>query len=437
MRPDFSALLLNPAGSTTATLSGEMRTRLFSSVLDVLNSEDVSYCLLSGYEQGGDEADSDVDFMVHPRDAGRLPALLQTASARLRGSLVQALQHETTACYFVIARQDGDCIAFLNPDCALDYRTHGRLRLRADSVLKKRRPYGNLFRPAVEDEFLYYLIKKIVKASIDSTHVARLRNLFRANPFACHTGMLKFWSGNSACLIEQASINHDLHWFKAHLPDLLSELELSPYNESFLSRIANKFRTLMRVVARVNRPTGLSVVIMGGVQSQREALAEGLATALAPAFRHSRVQLVEHPTNSGSLSWIRHLIGAAVGSRMVRIRSTLSVAILRDGAPGTAGARDANSLGPARRLAMTFLPVDLVLTLAPADATRRTTSLISLNSRLSIARLTQAAASAVLGYLSHRVAKRFNLGGRRQVSSSQTYVGLAIDANSARVREGD
>ena len=75
----------------------QLRALLLSSLIEVFNTEHVSYCLLSGYRPSLEEAASDVDFMVHPRDAARLPSLIQRAAHSSGGTVVQCFQHETTA----------------------------------------------------------------------------------------------------------------------------------------------------------------------------------------------------------------------------------------------------------------------------------------------------------------------------------------------------
>ena len=88
--------------------------------------------MLSGYENHAANSSSDVDFMFHPRDSvasHRCWRRLRTAP--VRGSC-SPCQHETRACYFVIAKDDGSEIGYLDPDCATDYRTHGRLWLSAE-----------------------------------------------------------------------------------------------------------------------------------------------------------------------------------------------------------------------------------------------------------------------------------------------------------------
>ncbi len=283
---DLNSSISSTTETNVSVTSAMKKAELFATLIDVLNAHQVSYCLLSGYDFTPGQPPSDVDLMVHPRDARRLPLLLQAAAEKMGGSLIQIIQHETAAWYTVIARRERSAISFLNPDIALDYRADNRLWLRAAAVLANRRPYRNFFLPAVEDQFIYYLLKKVIKGAVEASHVVQLRNLYRANPFACRERILRFWGGNSACGIERALIHLDLSWFVSQLPELLQKLRKSDPVETIPERVSNRLRDLWRIAKRILYPTGMSVEISGADQQQCSEIAGALLEALAPAFRH-------------------------------------------------------------------------------------------------------------------------------------------------------
>ena len=89
--------------------------------------------------------------------------MLLEVARRCGALLVQAIQHETGAWYFVLAQQVNGEVAYLHPDCSTDYRRDGRLWLAAEQFSKNRQRYKTFFVPAMADEFLNYLTKKILK----------------------------------------------------------------------------------------------------------------------------------------------------------------------------------------------------------------------------------------------------------------------------------
>ncbi len=142
--------------------------------------------------------------MVLPEDMPRVSTLLTQAAARCGAQLLQAIQHESSAFYFVLAKEGDRQLGFLNPDCCSDYRRRGRLWLRADDNLQGRRAFKNFSVPSIPDEFIYYFIKKVLKQSIDASQMRRLHGLYQRAPQDCHTWLLRFWSAQTVNALERA-----------------------------------------------------------------------------------------------------------------------------------------------------------------------------------------------------------------------------------------
>ncbi len=305
---------LAPSPSSTNDVS-EARAEMFSALVDELNHSGAPYCLLSGYESFPDAGDSDIDFMVQPGHAARVVPVLQSVARRCGALLVQALQHETAACYFVLAKPIADGVAYLHPDCTIDYRRDGRLWLRAEEVLRRRRRFLNFYVPAPAQEFLYYLIKKVLKQDFTARHFQRLRDTYASSPQECTARMSRFWPENRVRAVVSALLQNDLRRLRWNLPSLSAELLASPPIEPPSARTAHWARECGRRMSRLAHPTGLTIVIRGGSSSQRSELATALATNLRPAFRRTAV-IGEDSATSALQRWhamvcstlvIRHL----------------------------------------------------------------------------------------------------------------------------------
>ena len=266
-----------------------VRSELFVEFVRGMNRSGIPYCLVSGYENYPRLHDSDVDFMVRSEDAPRIGPLLHDVANRCGGLLVQAIQHETAGCYHVLAKQVGDHVAYLHPDCATDYRRDGRLWLRADEVIRNRRRFRTFFVPAVADEFQYYLIKKILKQQITRIEFQRVAALYVSRPEECCERLRHFWSTRTTRALVSAIVTADIEWIQPHLRDLLEELRRSRPLENVLKRGVQRFHDWHRRTSRVFHPTGLSVSIRGGNEAQRWELATGLERNLRPAFRRTEI----------------------------------------------------------------------------------------------------------------------------------------------------
>lgn len=295
--------------------SPAIRAAMFSAITRQLEALEVPYCILSGYQDGFVD-DSDLDIMVTPGDLRHIPKLLAQAASAVGAELVQSMAHETTACYFVMAKQEGRRVGYLDPDCCSDYRRDGRTWLIADKILAARRKYKNFYLPSVADEFIYYLIKKVLKQAVTPHHLERLRYLCLRNPAGCQRRMTRFWSPATAREIEQTLVEWDIVWLQQQLPLLLSELQKSVRVEPFAQRLIEARRDAGRALHRVLRPTGIAISIVGGREEKRVAMSDGLLRDLRPAFRRTR---------NVKLSGLQQAFATAASIRLSRIRSSLVI----------------------------------------------------------------------------------------------------------------
>ncbi len=236
---------------------------------------------------------------------------MQSVARRCGALLVQALQHETGAWYFVLAKPIADGVAYLHPDCTTDYRRDGRLWLRAEKALRGRRRFLDFYVPALADEFAYYLIKKVLKHDFTAQHLQRLRDLYVRSPQECTARMRRFWPAKNVRAIVSALLQNDLWRMRWYLPSLSAELLASPPVERWSARTAQFAREWKRRASRVAHPTGLSIIIRGGSSSQRSQLATALETNLRPAFRRTVV------TGEDSVAYSQWLWLAMVRSTLV------------------------------------------------------------------------------------------------------------------------
>lgn len=291
------------------------RAELLSAFVDQLNASQIRYCLLTGFEGYPAVISSDVDFMVHPSDAGKIVPLLLEVARQCGALLVQSIQHETSARYFVLAKQVGNAVAYLHPDCTTDYRRDGRLWLKAEPVLHKRQTYKSFVVPAVADEFVYYLVKKVLKQQITGEQLGRLRHLYTNCAEECCERMRRFWSKQTIAALVSALMREDIGWLESHLAALLRELRKSDRVEGWWQRAAQRMREWLRCMERAANPTGVSIAICGGNAQLRADLAITLENNLRPAFRRTRILDGDSPGQPRRSAW----------PWLAKVRSTLVI----------------------------------------------------------------------------------------------------------------
>lgn len=265
------------------------RSELFRAFIQELHESDIPYCILGAYEQYPQHIGSDVDFMVAPRDLGRLAGVLERVASKTGSKLVQALRHETTACYFVLATigVNGQTVLF-HPDASSDYRRNGRVWLRAEELLNRRRLHRNGFYvPAAEDAFIYYLVKRVDKLNVGNVHIERLRVLYREAPQRCAELIRQRWAEHWAVKIEKAVDIQDISFFEEQCGKLRDQLHAAAPAESPTRRAQQEFREVLRRVQRGIHPTGLFVVVLGPDGSGKSSVMARAIPEVEGAFRKS------------------------------------------------------------------------------------------------------------------------------------------------------
>ena len=380
------------------------RAELLDAVVAQFNGAGVPYCILGGYENHPGAQQSDVDIMFRPQDLRRVPDLLAQTARSAGALLIQAIQHEATACYFVLARDNGRPIAHLDLDCYSDYRRDARTWLPAENVIANRRRYRRFYVPAVADEFHYYLIKKILKQALDFHQLKRLQHLFARDPMQCRQRIASLLSPSTARLLERAIVEQKLLWIQVELPTLLAEVQRSRRPQSPVRRCLGTLLETARFARRIAAPTGLSVVITGGDGDLRSQIVDGLVSELAPAFRHTR--------NLGDATLSPQRLHRIFGILAARIRSTLVVRAFEEPPPVTKARQALHRLqSSCSRL---LPPVDLLIDLCHVEQLDTTGNItgqgvLRLNADSSTEQIIQSARRAILRHMMLRTQRRLKL----------------------------
>ena len=171
-------------------------------VLNFITDQDVGYVLVGESTiQLKEDLSGDVDIVVRPESIEDPAEFIQKICESCRVICVQILQHEVTAFYFVVTWEEDGEYQFLKLDICSDYYRDARFLLGANRLLSNRykEPESGLYYPAPEDNFLYYLIKKVDKGSICKSQFDFLVELFSAgNSSDIHAVLMEFWPKEEA-----------------------------------------------------------------------------------------------------------------------------------------------------------------------------------------------------------------------------------------------
>lgn len=271
-----------------AAYAGEATIRAF---LDLLEEQCSAYCILGRCDDLPATVHSDIDFMVSQEDYQRLPLIMQMLAQRTGFRLVRERRHEQTGHRFDLARTEAGRVLYLCPDACSDYRRHGRCWLSSAQVLAERRRHRNGFWiPRAADQFLYYLIKRLEKQSLDAVHTEELSRLFAEDPAGCAGSLDERLSAASARQVAAAARSGEWQPVREGGRVLFQELLASASSDSLAWRLVGNPLRLARLWLR---PTGLwvafaatpPVAVTPGAALGTESYAEGLQILFRGARR--------------------------------------------------------------------------------------------------------------------------------------------------------
>ena len=267
-------------------------SELFKKLIEKFESVGMPYCILAGYDGYPDHISSDVDFMIHSSWSSRLPLLIAETAEDGGAHLVQSLQHETTATYFVLALQDGPTMSYLHPDSSCDYKRSNRFWLSAVDILKNRRRHPKGFWiPSAPDAFIYYLIKKLDKMSLSADQADQLVARFAEDPRGCSARLQELLPVAEASLIQAAVCIQrkfdDPVWtsLQTALPQIRELLHERAVKIPWQTRVQQVLDEMRRKLNRIQQPTGLHIVFLGPDGSGKSSVIECYMREMAQAFR--------------------------------------------------------------------------------------------------------------------------------------------------------
>lgn len=253
-------------------------------LFQMLEENDVRYCVLHSWESLPFELASDLDLAVHPDDRSKLRVVFR----RLQESgysLIQCLNYSVNAFYFVFCWFDGPSLRTIPLDFIFEHWRSGLSVLPIKEVIAERDRFREMWIPSPRHQFAYLLAKKTWKGKISAAQADRLRilaeSLGRQKAEAITAKIfLGKWNERvvSACLdgtlaptLERA---HNFPWMTAVVRHPL-----------MLCR--HGWDQARRIWQRWLYPTGLLVAVLGPDGSGKDTVINGLSHEIERGFRRT------------------------------------------------------------------------------------------------------------------------------------------------------
>ncbi|HBP86999.1 MAG TPA: thymidylate kinase-like protein [Nitrospiraceae bacterium] len=265
---------------------------LASNLFRLFEKEGICYVLVGDSREYPAKILSDVDVVIEPECVSKLVPCLMKFCDLYNLKLIQILQHEQSAWFFVCSwtGNDGKHHVFY-PDVCTDYVRWGRRFLGARCLLSGRirkqvdadGQQCSFFVPAPEQAFIYYLLKKIDKGFLAPSHQSYLSGEWKKAQKESKKQLKKFWKEPEVEMLCDAAESNSWNEVCDALPRLRVALrENLPF--SFKSFALDVQRKILRIM----KPTGVHVVLLGPDGSGKSTILECIEGTLASAFRRTK-----------------------------------------------------------------------------------------------------------------------------------------------------
>ncbi len=253
-------------------------------VFGVLEEAGIRYCVLHGYQEYPRSIPSDVDCVVDSRTGPReLAALLHRHRARIGAEIVQCRGY-----HIVLAGNNPDgSPCFLTLDFSRDCELDDVRFCSGTEILKSRRRHDAFWVPAPGLAFACYLARTIAKGTLDRQRAEWLSALYREDPAGSEQQSQRLWGKRDVELLATAARSGN--WEAAHSQrvHLLNALRHRDRLGSLARSVANTVHRLRDRVARLCRPDGVYLVLLGPDGAGKSTLTEILGPQLASILPHT------------------------------------------------------------------------------------------------------------------------------------------------------
>ena len=257
------------------------KDKIFESLLKYLDDSLISYAVLSSCTNLREEGD--IDFVISRKDFSRIQPLIYKFCNKRELIPVQVRNHEATACMFILCyyKTEQKKFYYIKIDFYSDYVKRGRFYLSSQDLLDNRiyKYEGNYWKLNDTYFFLYYLIKKIDKKSINSEQFVELFNCWTNARHAIIEKLKKFFAEEGSQIIIKAFEEKNLNELSKnieHLNNILHE----KISRRFLYILLSK----LKLIKSTLKPKGIVVAVLGRDGSGKSTFIKEMIGSMKPYF---------------------------------------------------------------------------------------------------------------------------------------------------------
>lgn len=278
-------------------------TEVFNYLFESFNKQGIRYAIIHSYQNLPERFDSDIDTVI---DVPKIKDAIFLLDKTLKGTgwrVIQYWRHENYAADCVISND----IEFLQVDFCTHYERNGRVVMSVEELLDSRKLHKNFYIPAIKTEFIYVLVKKVLKKNFSEGSKQNLERL---------------WNSMSSNEKRETKKSLERFFSRKQIDILIYGIEKKSYDKINLETAHNELKQktsdiktdlhykmfdFKRKCERIIHPTGLFIVLLGVDGAGKTTISEELKKRYVTAFRridhyHSRVRVLKDISQIGKNS---------------------------------------------------------------------------------------------------------------------------------------
>jgi O-antigen/teichoic acid export membrane protein/thymidylate kinase len=261
-------------------------------LLDLLERNQIPWCLLHGYQDYPDQITSDVDCLIPSWAAPQgFRRFLQLIQRQLGAGIVQCIDDRAQ---FIVLRSEQPLARAPAPPAWLQFHAIPNFEIahclfyRSDEIIASRRRHNGFWVPAVGIEFACTLLNRINKGALADKHRRTLASLYARDPLACRAELSRFWPAHHVKTIVAHVEASQWDALRALAPVLRRSMILRAALHQGPRILRSLISSTSRRIGRWLHPRfGLHVVFLGPDGVGKSAVIDAVQKDIAPAFLRS------------------------------------------------------------------------------------------------------------------------------------------------------
>lgn len=246
------------------------------------NKKKIEYVWLHGYNN---KKFGDIDIAVTDEVFNNIENIIISFCSLHNFQLLQVIQHEFCAKYFVLGKINNGSVEYLIPDICSHYVRNGRIFLKADELLNNRIFNGSFYHCSELIEAEYLFLKRNLKNSWNDSHFDNFKNIYTKNYNTLAKRLDKYLGRRLKTEFINSIEENNLNKLNSIVQRLRKSILLKTLLSNPLEYLLYEIFNLYRILKRIFKPTGLFIAVIGTDGSGKSTVIKQLITDLAPGFR--------------------------------------------------------------------------------------------------------------------------------------------------------